>query len=211
MGLELDLQEDYEAPPSYYLINKQSPASGVPPDSGERLGTRGDYTPLNPDIEKPTPPRYGSLKRVRDPFTVTDRESPPVLTDQLSPNHVFDSPDRLFGDPADRRDAIAGDRESTGEPSDCSDHAAADDGSSVCSADSAELGVVDDLPLPPLDLDDISPSGTYSKVRKPRKCDDVYSGASGGGDAPDLDDIAIGSLDYDQLMNYFQSLRESAA
>ena len=26
-----------------------------------------------------------------------------------------------------------------------------------------------------------------------------------------LDDIALGSLDYDQLMNYFEGLKESAA
>ena len=80
--LSLDLAppgEDLDdfPPPSYQLFNRQSPASALPPDtwddntdSGKGSLSRGEYTPLNPDINKATPPRYGSLKRIKDPFKV---------------------------------------------------------------------------------------------------------------------------------------------
>ena len=63
----------------YQLFTRQSPASALPPDtwedntdSGKGSLSRGEYTPLNPDINKATPPRYGSLKRIKDPFKVSN-------------------------------------------------------------------------------------------------------------------------------------------
>ena len=184
MTLDLDLDLD----PATFHLNRQSPASALPPSTALYTPPQGDYSPINPDINKATPPRYGSLKRVKNPFKVSERDSPPVTPDKLSPNHVF-----------------GGGRRSPGDQSDISGgNTAAEDGSSVCSADSAEFGQIDELPHPNDYRESGSPFETYSKVQKPKK--DVAK------DGPtDLEDIAIGSLDYQQLMNYFEDLRESAA
>ena len=116
--------------------------------------------------------------------------SPNQHYNQFSPNH-----DHLNQPPASDS---AGCVSSPGEISEeDSFGGAAEDGSSVCSADSAELGQLDLLPY--YDGDAVSAYGTYSKVNKPKA------------EAANLDDIALGSLDYEQLMNYFEGLKESAA
>ena len=133
-GLCLDLEDD---PPPYYddLVDKQSPASGLPPQRPSpppalmcsspriQLATltnnklspleqkqqpllitpehirrpRGEYIPLNPDIDKAHPPRWPAAaaatsdRWIADPFNVSDEEAPPVTEEHLSPSHIFAS------------------------------------------------------------------------------------------------------------------------
>merc|ERR1719216_657548 len=59
-----------------------------------------DDIPLNPDIDKPSPPRLGKCKEntneveafCRNPFELSDEETCPVEPEKkLSPSHVFES------------------------------------------------------------------------------------------------------------------------
>ena len=59
---------------------RQSPASALPPVSIEereeersgcvspQLSFRGEYVPLNPDIDRPSPPRQGAARVFENPF-----------------------------------------------------------------------------------------------------------------------------------------------
>lgn len=51
----------------------------------------GDYVPLNPDIDRPSPPRQGSSRIFENPFELNDEETHPVTPEKLSPSHVFES------------------------------------------------------------------------------------------------------------------------
>jgi hypothetical protein len=73
-----DLEMDPAAP------LRQSPASALPPvaiEDQERdcetppAGCRGEYEPLNPDIDRPSPPRQGSSRIFENPFEVSDEVS----------------------------------------------------------------------------------------------------------------------------------------
>ena len=79
---------------------RQSPASALPPGAIEdqepgcvspTASFRGEYEPLNPDIDRPSPPRQGSSRIFENPFEVTDEEAHPVTPENLSPSHVFES------------------------------------------------------------------------------------------------------------------------
>lgn len=267
----------------------------------------GNYIPLNPDIEKTHPPRYGGRRLYSDPFNVSDEEAPPVPVESLSPSHVFGSLSDLHNSIVERQKQQAGqviivnnkpesdnspdDRTPSTQPSSPLDDDE-DDCRSVVLATGMEAHragrltaaeMVDDLPDPcklewrrerraagdsvisarpdvidlPLTADlhepgEISPGGdnghggdrrspsdssghgslnsspfaTYSKVNKPRRTTGVPDTvredrpATGGGqdgstmgDAGpgELENLAIGQLDYDQLMQYFETLKESAA
>ena len=232
MDPDLSLDLSSAAPP--FQISRQSPASGLPPPSASPgLHTPpprsfGDYAPINPDIDQATPPRFGSLRRVKDPFKVSDADSPPVPPEQLSPTHVFDDNDELDGSglygrlEKCRLGSFSSDRSAGSGGGGVT--SAAEDDSSVCSADSGELGEIDQLPdprdchRPPranMDyLENVSPYGTYSKVNKPAKAAAAIGNSNGGGPPPpptDLNQVAIGALDYQQLMSYFEELRESSA
>ena len=98
---------------------RQSPASALPPFELEYKETDslidqeltnkqsdntplGEYIPLNPDIDKPSPPRLGKAKDdgntqeqpsfCGNPFELSDEETCPVEPEKkLSPSHVFES------------------------------------------------------------------------------------------------------------------------
>lgn len=77
---------------------RQSPASALPPlhpsmlDEEDVKSIRGEYEPLNPDIDRPSPPRTGAARLFENPFELTDEDSVPVEPEkQLSPSHVFES------------------------------------------------------------------------------------------------------------------------
>merc|ERR1712088_1178106 len=46
---------------------------------------------LNPDIDRPSPPRAGASRLFENPFDLTDEDSAPVEPKKLSPSHVFES------------------------------------------------------------------------------------------------------------------------
>jgi hypothetical protein len=66
---------------------RQSPASALPPVSIEereeersdcvspQLSCRGEYVPLNPDIDRPSPPRQGAARVFENPFELVIRNS----------------------------------------------------------------------------------------------------------------------------------------
>ena len=158
LHLDLNQDPDTDQPPPYSLLNRQSPASALPPLAPPNhrqapWSPSREYVPINPDINRRTPPRFGSLRRVKDPFDLPYSESPAVPAELLSPNHVFQNLEYL-------QNAIANTTEE-------SEQSAAEDGSSICSADSTELGQIDELPEPPMERN--SPNGTYSKIRKSTK------------------------------------------
>jgi hypothetical protein len=98
---------------------RQSPASALPPFNLEYKETDnlihqevksnhgdstplGEYIPLNPDIDKPSPPRLGKNQEngntdkqkmfCANPFELSDEETCPVEPEKkLSPSHVFES------------------------------------------------------------------------------------------------------------------------
>ncbi len=269
LSLDLDLEDD---PPPYYddLVDKQSPASGLPPQSPPPATAnlpvrsppplqqqkpaaapllitpehirqpRGEYIPLNPDIDKAHPPRWAAAaaagdrhRWIRDPFNVSDEEAPPVPAESLSPSHIFASIDDLHA-------AIG----QCGAGGDQSEMDAADDDDDNDEDDAVSSIMDDDLPDPeslvqeecqppssplsttttttavtsPSSVVMSSPYGTYSKVvKKPgKKAEKIHSpgdnkATTTAATATDLDAVAIGALDYEQLMNYFEGLKESAA
>lgn len=215
-GLRLELAE---SPPPGYSSLRQSPASALPPYPGElecqpgqlpspRLiitpehlaQPRGEYIPLNPDINKRSLPRNGKRKVVSDPFNVTDTEAPPVATDQLSPSHIFSSVEDLhleLSRAGEEREEDMSATDLSGQEDNCS---------SACSVDSGELEQ-DELPDPSLPSQQpsasVSASTSANNSLQRRKALD--------NNPANLDDVALGSLDYEHLMNYFESLKESSA
>lgn len=238
-------------------LKKQSPDAAAPllitPEHIRR--PRGEYIPLNPDIDKAHPPRWpaaGANGWVADPFNVSDEEAPPVPAERLSPGHIFASVGDIHAAIGRRGGSGGGgDDKSVESPrggtvpssSGVSDGDQTDE---VCSDGEEEVeGVTDDeLPDPETVLheeeedDDeedasmttpvtktspttpativSSPYGTYSKVMKKGSvtspiADKIKSSPVATTAVADLDAVAIGALDYEQLMNYFEGLKESAA
>ena len=223
LPLKLDLTEagsyDLEQPEL-----RQSPASALPPyesqdeaemtyvaspdhGQGQHSGHR-EYIPLNPDIDKPHPPRKGASKMFPDPFNVSDDEAPPVTRELLSPSHVFSSVEDIS-----RQFAEAATRGQESETDNCSmtDLSGAEDNcSSVCSADSGELEMEEDTSQTGHSAS-ASPAGSLSR-RAARPGHEMVDNASLDNNRPgDLNSVPLGSLDYEHLMNYFESLKESAA
>ena len=87
---------------------RQSPASALPPvlvEAARACETvevpeakpeaeniiHEKYEYLNPDIHRPSPPRAGAPRLFENPFELTDEDSAPVEPQELSPSHVFES------------------------------------------------------------------------------------------------------------------------
>jgi transmembrane protein 132 len=245
--LHLDLTE--EPPPYDYEheqpLLRQSPASALPPYPAHEnyiitpehiRKPRGEYIPLNPDINKPNPPRLGASKVFSDPFNVSDDDAPPVPRELLSPSHIFSSVEDLHEENtccSDKGDECK--QNKSGDPeseSNCesetefsvTDFSGAEDNcSSACSVDSGELEMVDDLPDPnniDFGKQSVSPQGSLSRRKIVNNsdmidntlsqldqiCDDNKKGLN-----TDLNSVPLGSLDYEHLMNYFETLKESSA
>ena len=245
--LHLDLREE---PPPYDFeqpLLRQSPASALPPYPADEnyiitpehiRKPRGEYIPLNPDINKPNPPRLGACKVFSDPFNVSDDDAPPVPRELLSPSHIFSSvedvnEENVCSDKADKcEQRNSGEQESESNCESETDFSvtdfsgAEDNCSSACSVDSGELEMVDDLPDPnniDFGKQSVSPQGSLSRRKQTNKsdlidntlsqtdpnCDDNKTGVSSTNS--DLNSVPLGSLDYEHLMNYFESLKESSA
>ena len=150
-----------------------------------------------------------------DPFNVSDDDAPPVTRELLSPSHIFSSIENInreFAEAASRQ--AMSELESETDNGSVTDVSVAEDNcSSVCSADSGELE--DDLPGPN-SLQ--SPSGSLSRTRRSdqspygslSRTRDIIDNAEGAATTTDLNSVPLGSLDYEHLMNYFESLKESA-
>jgi hypothetical protein len=209
---------------------------------------RGEYIPLNPDIDKAHPPRWPAISAaaasephwVADPFNVSDEEAPPVPAEELSPSHIFASVGDIHEAIRRRGDDEAIDQRQQHPLSSSSDG----EGDGEEEGDARSI-VDDELPDPgdlrlrgeekavvksptgstttrttisPTSIVS-SPYGTYSKVmKKPAGCGGGKGSTAEKIKSPlaappttDLDAVAIGALDYEQLMNYFEGLKESAA
>jgi len=258
-GLELDL---CGSPPHYDLLTRQSPASALPPQSPTHnffitpqhiQAPLGEYISLNPDINKPSPPRLGGLHFeneddtklkmiLSNPFEVTDDVAPPVTAEKLSPSHIFSIPS--FDDTMEGWTMT--DRWADRHPEDTTD--GKDDENSSTKSSSHSPNMEEPLPNPHdvLDFSDTSdsdsskdnaefngetssydgypqegyphPSDGYSNHsdgyphqsdRYPRKDGKLVSPNSVSQDQ--LQSIALGNLDYEQLMKYFEGLKESTA
>lgn len=246
--LHLDLTEE---PPPYDFeqpLLRQSPASALPPYPADETyiitpehirKPRGEYIPLNPDINKPNPPRIGASKVFSDPFNVSDDDAPPVPRELLSPSHIFSSVEDLHEDsqcsnkPDLCKETKSGEQEIESNCESETDYSvtdlsgAEDNCSSACSVDSGELEMVDDLPDPNnIDFGKqsaASPRGSLSRGKQVRNCDMIDNTLSKldqncddnkrllNAANTDLNSVPLGSLDYEHLMNYFESLKESAA
>jgi len=248
--LHLDLTDEPPPYPGHFHQPslRQSPASALPPYPAHQnyiitpehiRKPRGEYIPLNPDINKPNPPRIGASKVFSDPFNVSDDDAPPVPRELLSPSHIFSSIEDLQEDHicSDKRDECK--QSKSGEPeseSNCesetefsvTDFSGAEDNcSSACSVDSGELEMVDDLPDPNnIDFGKqaaTSPQGSLARKKQESSsdmidntlsqidqiCDDNKKELNSAN--ADLNSVPLGSLDYEHLMNYFESLKESSA
>ncbi len=201
---------------------------------------RGEYIPLNPDIDKAHPPRWAAAaaagdrhRWIRDPFNVSDEEAPPVPAESLSPSHIFANVDDLHaaigqcgGDAAagdqSEMDAADDDDDDEDAVSSVMDDELPDPESLVqeeCQPQSSPLSTTTTTAVTsPSSVVMSSPYGTYSKVvKKPgKKTEKIHSpgdnkATTTAATATDLDAVAIGALDYEQLMNYFEGLKESAA
>jgi len=162
---------------------------------------------------------------------VSDEEAPPVPAESLSPSHIFASVDDLHaaigqcggaGDQSEM-DAADDDDDENDAVSSIMDDELPDPESLVqeeCQPLSSPLSTTTTTAVtsPPSSVVMSSPYGTYSKVvKKPRKkAEKIHSpgdnkATTATATATDLDAVAIGALDYEQLMNYFEGLKESAA
>lgn len=259
-GLELDL---CGSPPHYDLLTRQSPASALPPQSPSHSffitpqhiqAPLGEYISLNPDINKPSPPRLGGLHFENDdetklemilsnPFEVTDDVAPPVMAEKLSPSHIFSIPS--YGETtdgwtmADRWTDHHADNTSDGK----------DDENSSTKSSSQSPGIEEPLPNPHdvLDSSDSDSSNDNNEFNGETSSYDGYPQSHQGDGYADQSDgyphqsdgyphqsdgysqqavkmvsptnmsqdelqsIALGNLDYEQLMKYFEGLKESTA
>jgi hypothetical protein len=240
-------------PPERRLQQQQQPPPPllITPEHIRR--PRGEYIPLNPDIDKAHPPRWPAISTaaassdqqrwVADPFNVSDEEAPPVPAEQLSPSHIFASVGELHAaigrhrrsddDDDDKQrqplqqQQFSSDGENDGEEEEDNDGSVVDDElpdpvAVLCEEDDEEPVVKSPTgstatrtTTSPISVVS-SPYGTYSKVMKKRPggkggAEKVKSPSAAATMAADLDAVAIGALDYEQLMNYFEGLKESAA
>ena len=238
--LQLDLPDN---PPPYDEVSekqdqylRQSPASGLPPEPEDLIITteqvrrpRGEYIPLNPDIDKPSPPRQGAQKLFPiNPFEVTDDEAPPIPEEKLSPSHIFNSfpgteEEEEGEEKVQDETGPAGDQsqpetelsEGDGEQQEEEEEEEQEEAASVCSP-RAEMK--DDLPDPKyIDFAKVrsEPAMPGSRRASPAAGqappDSIIMAGCDAAAAARLSSVAIGSLDYEQLMTYFEGLKESSA
>ena len=183
---------------------RQSPASALPPmaeneeepteraplaqeyiddpcenEGGADYEDDEDYMPVNPDIDRPSPPRHGAPRLFENPFDLTDEDSVPVQPEKLSPNHVFETSnleEMLLKDgPVVEGEKVLSPRVNTA-------------------------------------------TFVRQKSYSPVKYQPGSSNGSSGGGSPfavpenNEEETSLGmGMDYEQLMSYFESLKESNA
>ena len=201
---------------------RQSPASALPPMSmddelflsahsphdgepkvemkgdeggGESLSPLGDYVPMNPDIDRPSPPRLGrsdlSPRMFQNPFEMSDEVSPPVEPEKLSPSHVFESTslEQSLLESNKTEDQI--------EPK------AFDTGTFVVKKSSSSSSG-SSSPTSPV----VSSAGSH--VADTPMNSPVFEQEAAAFENREEESIAFG-MDYDNLMAYFDNLKESTA
>ncbi len=161
---------------------------------------------------------------------MSDEEAPPVPAESLSPSHIFANVEDLHaaiglcggaGDQSEM-DAADDDDDEDDAVSSVMDDELPDPESLVqeeCQPPSSPLSTTTTTAVTsPSSVVMSSPYGTYSKVvkRPGKKAEKIHSpgdnkATTTAATATDLDAVAIGALDYEQLMNYFEGLKESAA
>ena len=81
-----------EAPAEVEEAEKQGEARSLESRPSHTHQAKADYyESLNPDIHRPSPPRAGAPRLFENPFELTDDDSAPVEPKKLSPSHVFES------------------------------------------------------------------------------------------------------------------------
>ena len=154
-----------------------------------------DY-PLNPDLERPSPPRTGAPRLFENPFDLTDEESNPIKPEEkLSPNHIFESDFEDLG-PHSRR-------------------------SSTQSTPAGSLTRGLRLNSPPIDSSTFVRSKSLSPTVIQEEAErEVLIGPEMKAEEPEEEEAEARNpdeeavdmeMDYEQLMSYFESLKESSA
>ena len=143
--------------------------------------------PVNPDLEKPSPPRAGAPRVFSNPFDLSDEDSAPISPeDDLSPVHVFEtSVEDIFGEGEREAEAQKGTgRRQNGKEGTFVRKKAGQQQSPASSPEREDGGKVGEEEWNPAAQDEEDEDG-----RSP-----LESG-----------------MDYEQLMAYFESLKESTA
>ncbi len=126
-----------------------------------------DDFPLNPDLEKPSPPRAGAPRIFSNPFEISDEESAPLSPeDDLSPVHVFETSEEGVFEKQDQKDEAGNNKTGTFRKSPAS-------------------------------------TPTEEEEKKVEENDDEE-------ELQKQSPLEAG-MDYEQLMAYFESLKESTA
>ena len=185
---------------------RQSPASALPPvlveaseeeevnevevekverhrSPAPQLQNDADYY-SNPDIHRPSPPRAGAPRLFENPFELTDDDSAPVEPKKLSPSHVFES--TSLEDSLLLLEAKAATPMSEKRPLDTRTFV-------IRRSRSSEMNKA--AQTPPSE----QPDGTLEQS------EEIPLGAEAADEAEEHD------MDYDNLMAYFENLKESNA
>ena len=163
-----------------------------------------DYESLNPDIDRPSPPRAGASRLFENPFDLTDEDSAPVEPKKLSPSHVFESTslEQVLIEAAEMASQTSSYSAPSMRPLDSrtfvikrssksSSKASSKTSSKASSPSSEDVTNISDLP-------EFNTNVTAQ--------DDLELGA----EANEVPEDEVG-MDYDNLMAYFESLKESTA
>ena len=164
-----------------------------------------DQDLLNPDIYRPSPPRTGASRLFENPFDLTDEDSAPVnVPNKLSPSHVFESTslEQVLIEAAEMASQTSSYSAPSMRPLDSrtfvikrssksSSKASSKTSSKASSPSSEDVTNISDLP-------EFNTNVTAQ--------DDLELGA----EANEVPEDEVG-MDYDNLMAYFESLKESTA
>ena len=193
---------------------KQSPASALPPllpemDAETKSIREDDYEPINPDIHRPSPPRAGAARLFENPFELTDEDSAPVEPKKLTPSHIFESASLeeslLLMEAAEK--AVVGRSPASYSEQDFTSAMVrsfdprtfvirrSSPASLACSSNESKPSTPSQDPIEAIDLPDN---------------DGLPVGAEASEAGLVGDEVAM-EMDYDNLMAYFENLKESTA
>ena len=180
---------------------RQSPASALPPvlvestheaveavteatnetEAEHKSVKQENFEYLNPDIHRPSPPRAGAPRLFENPFELTDEDSAPVEPQKLSPSHVFES--TSLEDSLLLLEAKAATPMSEKRPLD------------------TRTFVIRRSSRSPSEIKAVTPEQESVSL------DEIPLGA----EAADEESTVEHDMDYDNLMAYFENLKESNA
>ncbi len=167
--------------------------------------------PLNPDIDRPSPPRAGAPRLFENPFDLTDEDSKPVEPEkQLSPSHVFESTSleqSLLQIQTSEGSSLDG-QGSTGnfvirKSSSSSSSIRSSSSNKSTTPSSSKVTTTTSVGL----------EEAEDAIKLGQEANDLESDEEEHGDGkdnPEEEEIAM-DMDYDNLMAYFDNLKESMA